>query len=583
MAKYNFSPVTEVRASENMVLNILALPFGSEYDRDSFGTWFNLETETGIEEGDRRPTTRYHGKNKRKKQVISQAQLIEASEEGLIFRTVLPDTEEGRELYRAAEEKKLYSSTGALGYLTEIEKSGFVRTWIIGEVALLDSRKNEIPANWRAIAEPGELAEQFRASELELPVALAKRLSERQDKEENRRKKKMNKNELKKLIDQVMQEDKEEDTDQADIMRAAVQDAFDPVFDALGFEKTEQGKRKAPAFLRLAQRGFNEQEQIRSFTHWAVTGDQKPAWEMGLSAEKGMLSGMRADKQFGGELPEEGLVLIPPSIPDFILNEPEADNFISRYNVHVWRADSNVVPVPYEKTAMSDFTVVTGEVGAMTDDKDAPEVGVMNVTNYLWKKLVPFGMQLLSASPANVETYLTRRINDALNNTIIDKIVAGTGNTEPLGLKSTSALGVTAASATDIAAGEPEDLFYSIYQQGRKRGFWICSAAVHSELHQLLIATPRAYKTDVVANLGEMETLLGRPVEENDNMDATATGLKPLIFADPEALVYTSGLNMAAYRLREGYIEHGLNAILVFMRFGFRQVLDNGAKHLLMA
>lgn len=129
-----------------------AVLFNDEETKDSYGTWFDQETEYALDWYRSRPWLYEHTFHPDLPPV--QAKVGEWKEAGIDDLGVWVEGELDRHhKYRKAIEeliarRALYPSSGTLPYAAQVEENGHVRFWAIVEVSSTVS-----PANWQAVLE----------------------------------------------------------------------------------------------------------------------------------------------------------------------------------------------------------------------------------------------------------------------------------------------------------------------------------------------------------------------------------------------------------------------------------------------
>lgn len=591
-------------------LRVLAVPHGGPEHRDSYNTYWERDTALWVESGDSRPVSSFHGFKEALPQAMGRATFTTRNADGQWCEIVLNGQHaRAGEYYRAALAGEVYASSGAVAHLVRIAPFGKVEVWPVGEIALCMVTEGEMPANTDAVVRP--LEEAFRSAGIVAPKGFAF--------EANRdggvgglagalgmaRSDDMELEVIKKAVAEALAEAAK------DPGTRGAPDDVDAVVDAVlarlnapggGHGQTLQNVRGAPAFNRLAPRGFGLEEQEAAFVHWMRRKDAKPAHESGLRADpflgygnpvQTMVQGQ--DGQYRTELLTEdntGAVLLPESWINKIHEpvEDKTDWLGAELDIHL--DDAEIVNFPKETTAMGNFEIVTVDIGDSTLDlgqTDAPVLGLLPVQNYLHKKAVPVSKFLIGAAPVNLGAYVQRRIIKAKALTRLYWFLHGTGSNQPQGCLAGGTSQATAGSATVLTAPEVIALYNAMDDEVQDTGHWVAKKSVRAEIAALTTTNPLAFQVtanpDTKRNVpGPLRELLGSPFHTERNMPETAIGLKSLLFVSPSrAYAAVGSRNMAAMYLRERYAERGLDVFLVFDRMGGRVIDATAAQYITQA
>jgi HK97 family phage major capsid protein len=147
---------------------------------------------------------------------------------------------------------------------------------------------------------------------------------------------------------------------------------------------------------------------------------------------------------------------------------------------------------------------------------------------------VKLSFELMQDSAFNLEEFLAEALGERLGRRANNKLTVGTGTGQANGIVTASSLGVTAASATAIAADELLGLFHSVnaaYRRNPKCRFMLADTTL------LAIRKLKDGQGNYLWQLGNIQvgqpdSLLGKPYSINDDVPAIATGLKSVLFGD---------------------------------------------------
>ena len=140
-------------------LVILGVPFGGPVSgRDIDGEAFTVDTDIWLKVGDERPVTYCHGYGpdspdacQERPVVMGTAVYTGADERGHWFRARMDSREPlaRRVLEMMQTMTPVRASSGAVGHLVRMDelKSGIIKVWPVGELAIFDTNEWRLPAN----------------------------------------------------------------------------------------------------------------------------------------------------------------------------------------------------------------------------------------------------------------------------------------------------------------------------------------------------------------------------------------------------------------------------------------------------
>lgn len=143
-------------------------------------------------------------------------------------------------------------------------------------------------------------------------------------------------------------------------------------------------------------------------------------------------------------------------------------------------------------------------------------------------------MELLQDSAFNIESFIAGKIGERLGRRANNKLTVGTGVTQPNGISTGSALGKTAAGAAAIAADELLELFHSVnaaYRRNPKCRFMFADTTLLA-IRKLKDGQGNYLWQLGNVQVGQPDTLLGKPYSINDDVAPIATGNRAILFGD---------------------------------------------------
>jgi HK97 family phage major capsid protein len=168
----------------------------------------------------------------------------------------------------------------------------------------------------------------------------------------------------------------------------------------------------------------------------------------------------------------------------------------------------------------------TAQVGAIVAENVQvaeldPAFGIASLDSYLWSsKMVRVPLQLLQDSGVDTEALLRDALAERIARIQNTKFTVGTGTGEPDGVAVGVTVGKTAASQTAITPDELIDLYHSVDPAYRANFTWMMHDNTVAVVRKFKEATTNAYMWQPGMQAGAPDTLLGRPVVVNQDMDS---------------------------------------------------------------
>ncbi|NCB35629.1 MAG: phage major capsid protein [Clostridia bacterium] len=157
--------------------------------------------------------------------------------------------------------------------------------------------------------------------------------------------------------------------------------------------------------------------------------------------------------------------------------------------------------------------------------------------------------------------------------------VKGTGDKQPRGFLLDATAAATAASATAISTDELIDIQHALKRQFRKNATWLMNDATLKIIRKLKTGDGQ-FLWQPGLQAGQPTTLLGRPVETSDDMDAAAAGKKAIAYGDFSWYRVLDRRGLYIQRLNELYATSGQVGFLAYKRYDAK-LLDANAIQLL--
>ncbi|WP_411732181.1 phage major capsid protein [Paeniglutamicibacter sp.] len=180
---------------------------------------------------------------------------------------------------------------------------------------------------------------------------------------------------------------------------------------------------------------------------------------------------------------------------------------------------------------------VSHPVGAQVSEggvipQSDPAFGKRTLGSYKYGDLIEVPKELLTDTGVDLEGYLARIAGWAVGNALGQKLISGTGTSEPAGIVGSSTLGKTAGSLTP-GFDDVIDLFYSVIGPYRNRpsASWVLEDTTAGYLRKLKDGNNNyIWQSSVIA--GTPDTIEGKPVRSDPFMPVMAANAKPLLFGD---------------------------------------------------
>lgn len=174
--------IVAVKAGDEWVLNVLAVPYGGDRDgKDSDGQFFSPKTRLHLDKFEKPIILYYHGYNEDGTPqgdpvIIGEAVSHETKQDGVWWRIALDKANElAKRVWDAAKQGIAKASSGSIAHLVRYDKrTGEIQNWPLVEISLFDAIGKRQPANQYAVAMPAkcdkDLSDAINRVEAELEV-----------------------------------------------------------------------------------------------------------------------------------------------------------------------------------------------------------------------------------------------------------------------------------------------------------------------------------------------------------------------------------------------------------------------------
>jgi HK97 family phage major capsid protein len=234
----------------------------------------------------------------------------------------------------------------------------------------------------------------------------------------------------------------------------------------------------------------------------------------------------------------------------------------------------------------SDGTSETGEWKAENVTATAADIVFGTVPLNVFKassKIIAVPFELLQDSSINVVELVNNRIRDRIGRTMNTGFTVGAGSTDPKGVIPAASVGKTGATGqvTTILYADLVDLMDSLdyaYQNDSLK--WMCSQTMRSTLRKIVDTANRPIWTpsyDKGIAGGFTDSLLGYPLQLNNDVAVPAASAKSLAFGDFSKYMIRDAMQVTLFRFEDSaYAKLGQVAFMAWARAG-GNLLDTAA------
>jgi HK97 family phage major capsid protein len=186
-------------------------------------------------------------------------------------------------------------------------------------------------------------------------------------------------------------------------------------------------------------------------------------------------------------------------------------------------------------TAFSTATLVP-EGGQIPTSE--PAFGKRTLGAYKYGELMKVSSELLTDTAVDLEGFLARQAGRALGNAFGAAALTGTGTNQPAGLVNSASAGITGETGATggFTADNLIDLYYSViapYRNSSSAG-WLAKDATMAAIRKLKDQQGQ-YLWAPSLQVGQPDTLLGKPVYTDPNIAGVGLGAKSVLFGDLSA------------------------------------------------
>lgn len=167
-----------------------------------------------------------------------------------------------------------------------------------------------------------------------------------------------------------------------------------------------------------------------------------------------------------------------------------------------------------------------------------PAFGKRTLGAYKYGELIKVSSELLTDTAVDLEGFLARQAGRALGNAFGAAALTGTGTNQPAGLMNSASAGVTGGTGATggFTADNLIDLYYSViapYRNSSSAG-WLAKDATMAAIRKLKDDQGQ-YLWAPSLQVGQPDTLLGKPVYTDPNIAGVGLDAKSVLFGDLSA------------------------------------------------
>ena len=222
---------------------------------------------------------------------------------------------------------------------------------------------------------------------------------------------------------------------------------------------------------------------------------------------------------------------VPTSFYDRLIQHLIFNAAILQTNATVLNTETGeVIQVP--KTTAHPTAALVAE-GVAIGEVD-PTFGQVNLAAYKFANLIQISRELIQDTGVDLDGYMSQRSGVALGNAFGAYAVTGTGSSQPTGVLTQASSGLQSANTGATGAFTADDvisMFYSLIPPYRTNAQWFLSTTALSLIRKFKTTT-NGYIWQPSYQIGQPDTLQGKPVIEDPNMPTIALSSKSVLFGD---------------------------------------------------
>lgn len=179
-------------------------------------------------------------------------------------------------------------------------------------------------------------------------------------------------------------------------------------------------------------------------------------------------------------------------------------------------------------------------------------------------KIVKVSRQFLADFNGDITAYLGRKLGLRIGSIQNTHFTAGDGVSKPRGIVTASTVGKIAAGAAVITYDDLVDLQSSADPSYQLASTWMMNFATLGSVRKIKDSANNPIWASISADIPD--TILGRPVQVNQDMDSPASGVRSVLYGDFSNYHIRDAGNVILLRLEERFAEKLQVGFLAFMR-----------------
>jgi HK97 family phage major capsid protein len=417
------------------------------------------------------------------------------------------------------KEGALGLSTGAVGHLVVVRKTGEIKRWVVGEISLTPT-----PAEPRSIVSRKGIV--MRSAVIDSTC----------------------------IHDNNPTNNKEaampQEPNLVDVNSPEFDSAVAKSMESLVGARAPQGgvftrdTHEAPKAKRFTTRGFSN-EQTEAFCHWVKTNDN-------IAAKATLVEGTGANGGYN----------VPIDMYTRIVAKRDEMSLLSKYpfrRITTSREYVDVIP----QDEKSDFTEVGENASASFDE---PTFAQRRIQVYTASLAYKISNQLLNDTATDLETFLADEMARGYARYVNARIIAGTGSSQPYGIVNRATTTETLASTTGVDVQDIINMYHKLPEWYVQQGMtgWI--------LRNSTLGAIRALTSEWLAftgtPMGGMNDLYGQPFVVSDKIATMAASAKSIIFGNYDYYAFVENGGMEIARNPYLYQANNVTALFAYVRIG---------------
>ena len=548
--------MTAVKALGDGKIGGFGIRYTDAKHKDLQGDYFTPDSNLWLEHYPEVPLLYQHGMDDTLDTRVIGKAVAQPKDEGVWYEAQLNLRDEYENLiYELAKAGKLGYSSGSISHLVRREPDGKLAQWPVVEMTLTPN-----PAAGPHLTSVGAVRSAFKSIGLEITLPGGEQMGKEATKEQET---------VTRVATETAPETKAAPAIDMEAIKAMVAEQVQStVGDAVAkaIEPHLKPRPKAAPFTGGVKTDDDSSKPLVARKAYKDTFGLYLRRKADDTALKAL--GESTDSAGGYLVPEDFRAELVKGLLDFAVIRPLARK---------WQTSSDTFPLPTLATRPT--AAITGENSAYNESD--PSFGTVTLTPFKYTLLTKVSEEVLNDSAINLQALLAELFGEAFADAQEAHFATGTGSGQPQGAVTGAGVGVTAASATAITADELIDLYHSLGARYRSRAVFIANDTTIAAIRKLKDSNGNY----LLRRLGDTptDTLLGRPIYAQNDMDAIATGKKTILFGDFRYYSIVDNVSISIRRLNERFADTGQVGFIANMRTDAKVTLAEAFKVLQQA